>query len=717
MTQGNWWVRGFVAAGVMAAGIGFTGSAAAGSLLRLKKGTVGVSDLDGGAADLAFPKAAVEATFVLQFRGAITQRDRDDLERRGVKVTAYLPDDALILHGPALEVVSARFAFGDRIQGLVAYEPSWRASDDAMEEDARKEDSSVIYSVSVLDARLTNAVASEARSTSGVLSVHVDGRDLVVQAARGTLARLIRIEGVEWIEPVPVMVTFDLPVDGSEVEPRGARLKEDPPPPPALTGHESGTRLMRFEAAWERGLRGEGQRVAVGDTGLDRGDANNQHADFSGVFHMGIPLGLGSTSWADPHGHGTHVCGSVVGIGAASAGQLRGGAHEAQLIMAGLWSPLLNNLAPGSDFNRIFGAPYREGARIHTNSWGNPRNLGQYDSIASRVDEYLWNNPEMLVLFAAGNSGQDLDRDGRIDENSVASPGTAKNVLTVGASENKLEVGGIQKPHVELREGERKWGVEPIRSDRLSDDENGIAAFSSRGPTADGRMKPDIVAPGTNIVSTRSRHEKAGTLWGAYNADYLYAGGTSMATPLTAGAAAVVREHLVKERAQVQPSGALVKAVLIHTAEDLFPGQYGLGAQQELKTRRPNVHEGYGRVDMDAATALGEDTLLLDEKGGIALSQEKGITMRVGADGRLRATLAYTDAPAAASAAKTLVNDLDLKVVSPGGRVFQPGDRTNNVEMVELEGLEAGDYRVVVTAVNVPNGRGGKQPFALVAGR
>src|SRR5262249_10882903 len=161
---------------------------------------------------------------------------------------------------------------------------------------------------------------------------------------------------------------------------------------------------------------------------------------------------------------------------------------------------------------------------------------------------------------------------------------------------------GIQNKLGDLRDGSKKWGVEPLKSDTISNNPNGLACFSSRGPTKDGRIKPEIVAPGTNIVSTRSRQPKASPLWGEYDANYVYAGGTSMATPLTAGAAAVVRQYLTQTRGISAPTGAMIKATLMHTATDLFPGQYGMGAGQELPTQRPNIHEGYGRVNVDFAT-------------------------------------------------------------------------------------------------------------------
>ena len=94
----------------------------------------------------------------------------------------------------------------------------------------------------------------------------------------------------------------------------------------------------------------------------------------------------------------------------------------------------------------------------------------------------------------------------------------------------------------------------------MANNPEGLVAFSSRGPTLDHRIKPDVVAPGTFILSTRSR-DTAGTGW-ATSADplYFFEGGTSMATPLVAGCTAVLREFAIKQKGIKKPSAALIKA-------------------------------------------------------------------------------------------------------------------------------------------------------------
>lgn len=189
-----------------------------------------------------------------------------------------------------------------------------------------------------------------------------------------------------------------------------------------------------------------------------------------------------------------------------------------------------------------------------------------------------------------------------------------------------------------------------------------------------------------------------------------------MATPLTAGAATVTRQYLTDKFGLANPSAALVKAVLLHTATDMFPGQYGQGtATQELMTKRPNSDEGYGRVNMAALAQLSNGrSMIIDNKTGVSEGQSVEVKVQVGGSKKLLANLVYTDAPASPNASVALVNDLDLSVEKPDGTRVSLNDHINNNEVIELNDLAAGTYKVIVTGTKVPSGKGGSQAYALV---
>ena len=457
------------------------------------------------------------------------------------------------------------------------------------------------------------------------------------------------------------------------------------------------------------GDEGEGEIVAVADTGFDKGSTANVHPAFTGRVKKLYALGRPGRK-DDPDGHGTHVAGSVLGDGlSGTEGPVRGTAPKAKLV---LQSVLDNSDGLGGlpdDLNDLFRPPYKtDKARIHTNSWGSTGNFGVYDQQAHEVDQFVHEHRDMLICFAAGNEGVDHNGNGQIDPNSVTPPGTAKNCLTVGACENN-------RPTKTLTYGlgwPSDFPANPIKNDRVANNPEGMVAFSSRGPINDGRIKPDVVAPGTFVLSTRSR-ATVSKGWGLSSDPlYMFEGGTSMATPLVAGCVANVRAFLRTAHGNSKPSAALLKALIINGARDIS-GQYVPSETAGI----PNNNEGFGRVDVQAVVGpygAGETLTFFDEATALDTgdSKQQVVTVLAGAT-TLKATLVWTDPPG-----EGLQSDLDLIVKAgpqerhgnmPAGSA--DFDRTNNVEQVVWKNVPAGSVTVAVAAHKVTLG---PQKFALV---
>lgn len=474
------------------------------------------------------------------------------------------------------------------------------------------------------------------------------------------------------------------------------------------------------DLAQSLGLDGEGEIIAMADTGLDSGDMETLHPDLDGQL-LAARTWARDGDWSDMSGHGTHVAGSIAGTGAASDGLYRGMAPASRLVVQSV-ADAKGALHIPDDFATLLDEAYLLGARIHNDSWGS-NNAGAYNLRAQQADEYVWTHPDLLLVVSAGNDGSDDDRDGRTDPGSLASPASAKNVLTVAAAESGRAPGsGGRTSKTYSAQWPTHFPAEPISSDLISTSPEGappgLAAFSARGPAADGRTKPDVAAPGTDIASVRSRAASS-TGWGVVpgTTNYIYLGGTSMAAPIAAGVAAQIRQWARLRHGIESPSAALLKAALAGGARSLAPGQYGDGKALEIPPR-PSPTEGHGLIDIAATIIPGDGAVAVMHEGPspLATGEEGAYSFDVPASGiPLTVALAWSDAPALPGSSPTLVNDLDLRLVAPDGTICTPTDapnRLDNIERIDIPASSAatGRWTAVVSAWNVPDG---PQPYAL----
>lgn len=414
------------------------------------------------------------------------------------------------------------------------------------------------------------------------------------------------------------------------------------------------------------GLTGSGQVIGVADTGLGVGNLDLLHPDLKGRI-VGVKDYSGD-GWDDPHGHGTHIVGSIVGSGEQAGWRLSGMAPDARVFFQAAHQRATNNMQLPGMAELLADAYDGAGVRIHSNSWGLAGNEGIYDHHAQQLDRFVWQRLNMLVLKSAGNFVPG------VANQYVSSPGSAKNALVIGATES------------------------PRGIDADSDNQYQVAAFSRRG-TIDGRIKPDLVAPGTWVLSLSDAHDSAGHL-----VNYAYLSGTSMANALVTGVAAVTRQYFT-DILGIEPSAALLKATLIHGAQEL-PGE----------SRRA---QGFGRVDLQASLMALEDvgTSYQDDLF-IKNNQKQRFSVTTAGETPLRITLVWSDYPGQLGADKALVNNLDLKLTAPDGRTLWGnnvigGDSRNNVEVITVNNPQAGEYLIDVKGTGIVQ-RG--QTFSIIYG-
>ena len=424
---------------------------------------------------------------------------------------------------------------------------------------------------------------------------------------------------------------------------------------------------------WDRGLHGEGQVIGM----LEGNTPDIAHCFFSdpapntpGPAHRKVV----SLRNASIGAHATFVAGCAVGDerGNSGANTHRGSAWAARLAVAAagnatVLAELTNNM--------------NAGAFVHTNSWHDNRHgagvAAPYNQVAVDVDTFLRNNEEHVLFGSAGNTGEEQ-----------GPPGTAKNAICVAAA----DAGGT----------------------RIDD--------GNPGPTADGLRKPDIVAVGCEIRSSTGNACVAGP----FRADDPCA--TSWATPHAAGAAALVRQYFTEgwwatgsadPANSITPTGALMRAVLVCSAVDMSgPAGY------------PNNTEGWGILRLDRALMFsdnGRNLVVRDVRNTFGLRAGENFTQRYTinqASRQLRVVLAYTDAPGTTGTVRTLVNNLNLRVVDPAGvrydgNDFDPatnrsragstsaGDGVNTVEVVMVDNAAQGVWEITVNATAVTVDRQG----------
>lgn len=572
--------------------------------------------------------------FVIQLTGPVKNEWKTELLNKGVTLGDYIPDFAFLAQ--MTPEVKKQISSLDFISSVTPFKSEYKLDSNLGKIKGQTRIKIAMFGSDKAD------IEQKLKSLNGKI-LSKQNRVLVASVLNDKIKDLANNENIIYMEPVSNFKFFNDKAGG----------------------------VISTPALWNNALQGQGQVIGVADTGIDTGKNDSSiHKDLQGRIKTIITSN--GASAADKEGHGTHIAGSIVGNGTMSNGQVKGIAPQAQLVFQGV-SDSKGGVYIPSDLGELFKQAYDAGARIHSDSWGTGAN--NYDFSAQSVDRFMWNNNDMTILFAAGNDG-DSNQDGKTDYDTISSPATAKNVITVGATENNRPDQGY-----------------------LSNEVNKVAFFSSRGNTSDGRIKPDIVTPGTNILSTKSSLA-AGS--GPYNNAYWYMSGTSMATPITAGAAALVRQYYI-DKLGVIPKPSLLKATLINGVQDMGYGY-------------PSKDQGWGRTNLGSLYPASPGTFEYDnESTALSTGGSKTYTYSVTSSSvPLKVTTVWTDYPGSTAVSKALVNDLDLVVTGPDGTVYNGNDftapfndsvdRVNNVENVIIKSPKTGTYKITVKGYNIPTG-------------
>jgi hypothetical protein len=616
--------------------------------------------------------AFTDPAYVIVLRQPMSQAVRDALNAAGVRTLGYLPVQAFLadLRG----TTSARLRGAGVTASVHAWENGWKVSPELLAQAPAfaTPERAALAARGEVAATLTlfpGAAAADFAASlaeipgSAFLDSELVGESLVVQVSLPSqhVARLGGIPELMFAEPAPEFT------ERSTLATRWVVT----------------TNQQDNFALYDAGLTGVGQIVGVVDSAPDINHCGLADTNPIGPTHRKIhAYNFNTSSYAF---HGTHTSGILLSnaIGGDTGPEVPPPGASPDLQGVAYGARMVYNTYPAFGEANVyarFELHRTQGAFVHSNSWGND-NTRNYDSTCRAIDNFMWTNQDQLLLFSTSNSSL------------IRNPENAKNLIGVGSSGNA-----------------------PVQDQ---------ACGGGEGPSLDGRIKPDVVAPGCQI-NAASAGSGCGTVPST---------GTSMACPAAAGVATLIRQYFTQgwyptgaptPSDAMVPSGALLKAMVVNSAVDVtgWPGY-------------PGTRDGWGRVLADNVLFLANRTPAESRKLAVwdiwncterALSTDQSRTFRVNVQSStepLGVTLAWTDPPATAGVASPEVNNLNLVITAPDNTVYRgnvlangvsiPGgaaDTENNVEQFILPGPQTGLWTISVSGASVNEG---VQGFAVVA--
>lgn len=632
--------------------------------------------------------------YIVQFGTSTSDELLNSLLDAGVEVIQYVPHQAFFVYGNGEAI--GKVAQHSRVRWVGRYRPEHKAARAISKVSENLEGGSAMFDISIFSrAELPRVAQAFLGRTSGRVINRIP--------VASNFFNVLRVE-----MPVSeVALVSELP-DVFSIEPYVKATLEDERAAQIISGNFTGPGTLNspgYDPLTQFGADGTGVTVMVSDDGISIPGDGGFYITTGNTVHG--PL-RGGTSFATG-GHG-HINASII-AGNTPFGILdptgynygRGIAPNANIVNI----PFLQGPNTTTDTEAVDDAlntlgPNGVRSTISNNSWGAGLNSNAYGSREATYDALVRDGSfagtidPFTIVFSAGNSGP-----GGL---SLTRPKTSKNSIVVANSENvRTELGGSS-------------------ADNMED----LRSSSSRGPTADGRIKPDITAPGT--VITGGRAGNCGSVSLCFDTNHAYSSGTSHAAPQVAGAAALFTQYWKERNAGQYPRPSLIKASIISSGQEMN------GLTTNLLAI-PNGNEGWGRLNMRLMMNTGVPMKHVNETHEFVSPGESVVYSGTVSDPTkpVRFTLVWSDPPGVADPA--LVNNLDLTVQVGAntyrGNVFSSGvsvtgganSTIDNVENVFLgTGIPAGTpVSITVNAVTL-NGDGilgnadsTDQHFSLVA--
>ncbi len=625
-------------------------------------------------AELRLDGSAASQYYIVQFTGPIDQTWVSLLHRQSIGVFGYLPHYAMLARLDASQVAQVKAQPFVRWVGL--FQPAYKLELGLLDKPGMRR-----VVILAMQGEDPTAITEAIEAAGGVVEEKMTssfGTTITAALDESGIAAVARLAETFWIQEFREGSFCN---NTSQWVMQSGYLALSPP-----------DTSMAARPVWRNGVRGRGVIMSATDTGLNLGHDMFRDPALSvsapGVWptHRKVVAykRFGSADVSEGQYHGSHVAGSICGDDSVTGGTsyYDGMAKDARYYFVDITNGT-SFLVP-TDHTPMWDTVYAgrglpdslRPVKQHSGSWGWSNTQGTYLLQDASTDAFCWANKDFMNLMAAGNESS---------TRRLRNPGIAKNVLTIGATNRGTS-------------------------------SNTIASFSSRGPTQDNRIKPNIVAPGVDIWSA----QRTGTN------GYSEMSGTSMATPTANGTVGLLRCYLQEgyyPTGVPEPqnrisyiSAALLRSMAMVSA-DPNVGSYTV----------PSFDIGWGRIDADSVLYFAGDTrklMIMDDTIGLATGQFKEIRFRVNSSIPLRACLAWTDTAASPSANPTLVNDLNLELIAPDGTEYRgnkyssgqsqpnPGtwDAVNVEECARINAPDTGEWAIWVGAQNVATRA--RQPFA-----